>query len=353
VKLTSLLVATALLAGLAACSDGGDDGAGTTATATGSPAAAPDLPTVVDDLIVPRYDAFLAEAGELEASIDALCAQPAAAPLDAAREQWTATREAWRQTVAFGVGPTMTLRTPSAVDFAASEAKVQEVLDAPEPITAEAVADLGANARGLGVVELLLFGQGSDALTTADGARRCTYAAETAALVTEAADAVAAAWAEGSTDRADFLADEGMARDELYNQLIATLQSVADKRLKVAVGYDDVAPNPEAADTGPADRGLDDMVAELDGALASYDAILAADLEATSQETADRTRAGLVEGRDVLVALPRPLTAAVESDLPAAQSALVALQDSKRALATEVASLLGLTLTFSESDGDA
>ena len=55
----------------------------------------------------------------------------------------------------------------------------------------------------------------------------------------------------------------------------------------------------------------------------------------------------------LLVALPRPLASAVETELPAAQEALVALQDSKRALATEVASLLGLTLTFSESDGDA
>ena len=123
-------------------------------------------------------------------------------------------------------------------------------------------------------------------------------------LVGQAADDVAAAWAEGAPDRTEFLADEAMARDELYNQLIATLQSVADKRLKVAVGYDDVEPNPEAADTGAAQRGLDDMVAELDGALASYDAVLGADLEAASEDAARRTRGGLVDGRDLLVALP-------------------------------------------------
>jgi predicted lipoprotein len=247
----------------------------------------------------------------------------------------------------------MTLRTPSAVDFATSEAKVEEVLDGPEPVTAEAVADLGANARGLGAIEQLLFGPGSDALAGPDGARRCGYAAEAAGLVTRAAADVAAAWADGAPDRADFLADETMARDELYNQLIATLQSVADKRLKVAVGYDDVPPNPEAADTGPAQRGLDDMVDELDGALAVYDALLAADLEERSADTAERARGGLIEGRDALADLPRPVAAAVESERPAAGGALDALQETKRTLATEVASLLGLTLTFSESDGDA
>ncbi len=353
-KLAPLAVTAALLGGLAACSGGGDDSAGTTAASvTAAAAGGVDLPAVVDEIIVPRYEAFQTEAAELETAIAALCAQPGAAPLEAARQQWTATREAWRQTVAFGVGPAMTLRTPSAVDFATSEAKVQEVLDGAEPLTAAAVADLGANARGLGAIEQLLFADGSETLTTPDGARRCGYAAETAVLVGQAADDVAAAWADGAPDRADFLADEAMARDELYNQLIATLQSVADKRLKVAVGYDDVEPNPEAADTGAARRGLDDMVAELDGALASYDAVLATDLEAASEDAAGRTRGGLVEGRDTLVALPRPLASAVESELPAAQEALVALQDSKRALATEVASLLGLTLTFSESDGDA
>ena len=351
-KLSPLAVTVALLAGLAACSGGDDDSAGTTA-ASAAASGGPDLPAVVDEIIVPRYQAFQTEAAELETAIADLCAQPGAATLDAARQQWAATRQAWRQTVAFGVGPAMTLRTPSAVDFAASETKVQEVLDGSEPLTAAAVADLGANARGLGAIEQLLYGEGSDTLATPDGARRCGYAAETAALVGQAADDVAAAWAEGAPDRTEFLADESMARDELYNQLIATLQSVADKRLKVAVGYDDVEPNPEAADTGAAQRGLDDMVAELDGALASYDAVLGADLEAASGDAAGRTRGGLVDGRDILVALPRPLASAVETELPAAQEALVALQDSKRALATEVASLLGLTLTFSESDGDA
>ena len=347
----ALAATVALLAGVAACAsgdrNGNDDRAGTTA-ATGF-----NLAVVVDDVIVPRYDVFRADAPDLATAIDALCAQPGAAELDAARQQWMATRGAWRRTVAFGVGPAMTLRTPSAVDFATSQAKVDEVLAGSEPVTAETVADLGANARGLGAIEQLLFGPGSDALAGPDGTRRCRYAADAAGLVARAAVEVAAAWADGAPDRADFLADETMARDELYNQLIATLQSVADKRLKVAVGYDDVTPNPDAVDAGPARRGLDDMVDELDGALAAYDAVLAADLEGRSADTAERARGGLIEGRDALAHLPRPLATAVESELPAARGALDALQETKRTLATEVASLLGLTLTFSESDGDA
>jgi hypothetical protein len=61
----------------------------------------------------------------------------------------------------------------------------------------------------------------------------------------------------------------------------------------------------------------------------------------------------LIEGRDALADLSRPLASAVESELPVARATLNALQETKRTLATEVASLLGLALTFSESDGDA
>jgi predicted lipoprotein len=348
VKRVAVAAVIALVVGSAACSNDTGGGEGTSATVNDL-----DLKAVVDDVIAPRYDEFRALAAELEVTIDALCAQPDAAALDAARQQWIATRTAWRRTIAFGVGPAMTLRTPSAVDFATSEAKVQEVLDGSLALTADAVANLGANARGLGAIEQLLFGPGSEGSTGPNGGRRCRYATGAATLVAQAAADVARAWADGASERTDFLADEAMARDDLYNQLVATLQTVADKRLKVAVGYDDVAPNPEAADAGPARRALDDMVDELDGALASYDSVLAADLAAQSQDAADRTRRGIVAGRDALLALPRPLTAAVDSELTAARDALTALQESKRALATEVASLLGLTLTFSESDGDA
>ena len=84
-KLVPLAVTAALLAGLAACSGGDDDSAGTTA-ASAAASGGPDLPAVVDEIIVPRYQTFQTEAAELSTALAALCAQPGAAPLDAARD---------------------------------------------------------------------------------------------------------------------------------------------------------------------------------------------------------------------------------------------------------------------------
>ena len=69
-KIAPLAAAAALLAGLAACSGGGDDGAGTTGASAS--AASPDLPAVVDEIIVPRYEAFQREATNLVTVIAAL-----------------------------------------------------------------------------------------------------------------------------------------------------------------------------------------------------------------------------------------------------------------------------------------
>ena len=128
-----------------------------------------DLAAVAADVIVPRYETFATEADELVAAVDGLCAAPSPAALDAAQAQWDATRAAWRQTMAFGFGPVMDLRTMSAVDFGTSAEKVEDVVAGTEPITAEAIGQLGANARGLGAIEQLLFGEDAGTLTATTG----------------------------------------------------------------------------------------------------------------------------------------------------------------------------------------
>ena len=180
-----ILVTLVALVALAACSsDGGDDGDGSTSTsvpagAATSGAVAPtevDLAAVAADVIVPRYQTFATEADELVSAVDGLCATPSPAALEAAQAQWGETRAAWRQTMAFGFGPAMDLRTMSDVDFGTSAGKVEDVVASTEPVTAESVAQLGANARGLGAIEQLLFGEDASTLTSTAGARRCQYA---------------------------------------------------------------------------------------------------------------------------------------------------------------------------------
>jgi predicted lipoprotein len=357
-----VLTVAALLA-LAACSSGGGNGDGSTATsppAAGSatPAAVASaevgLAAVAADVIVPRYQAFATEADELVTAVEGLCASPGPAALEAAQAQWGATRAAWRRTLAFGFGPAMDLRTMSDVDFGTSAGKVEDVVAGTEPVAAEAVGQLGANARGLGAIEQLLFGEDAGTLTATTGARRCQYAAAASTLVATAADEALAGWTSGSEPYAATLDDDAQASlNDIFNEVIRTLQGVADQKLATALGDRTGAPEPEVADPGPAHRALDDMLDDLDGVMASYEAVLEPRIARQSADAASRTRAELTAGIEALAAVTGPLTAAVVDDRDGLTAAQEQLKTAKRTLATEVASLLGLTLTFSDADGDS
>ena len=339
-----------------------DDGDSSTATSAPAGVATPgavapaevDLAAVAADVIVPRYQTFATEADELAGAVDGLCATPSPAALEAAQAQWGETRAAWRQTMAFGFGPAMDLRTMSDVDFGTSAGKVEDVVAGTDPVTAEAVGQLGANARGLGAIEQLLFGEDASTLTSTTGARRCQYAAAASTLVAGAADEVLAGWTSGAEPYAEALDDDAQASlNDIFNEVIRTLQGVADQKLATALGDRSGEPEPEVADPGPAHRGLDDMLDDLDGVMASYEAVLEPGIARQSADAASRTRAELTAGIEALSGVAGPLTAAVADDLDGLTAAQEQLKTAKRTLATEVASLLGLTLTFSDADGDS
>ena len=132
-----------------------------------------------------------------------------------------------------------------------------------------------------------------------------------------------------------------------------TLQGVADRRLTTAVGIDGSAADPEAIDVGPAAAALDDLRADVEGVLATYQAMFEADVAGQSADAAARVAAQLESGAQSLDGMAEPLAAGIAADPTAARTALDSLKEAKRALATEVASLLGLTLGFSDTDGDS
>ena len=95
------------------------------------------------------------------------------------------------------------------------------------------------------------------------------------------------------------------------------------------------------------------MLDDLDGVMASYEAVLEPGIARQSADAAARTRAELTAGIEALSAVTGPLAAAVADDPDGLTAAQEQLKTAKRTLATEVASLLGLTLTFSDADGDS
>ncbi|HXH57591.1 imelysin family protein [Iamia sp.] len=133
-RLFALLLAVAPVLG--ACS-GGDDSA-TDAPGTEESVSAVDdeavLATIADDVIVPAYEALVADLADLTTTVDALCGEPAATGLEDAREGWRTALTSWQRTRAGAVGPAMERRLMSAVGFDARPEAIDELLAGADPV---------------------------------------------------------------------------------------------------------------------------------------------------------------------------------------------------------------------------
>ena len=337
-----------LVVSLACAACGGeDDSTGTTAepeasespnNGAGTPSRDDVVATIVADVIVPGYVRMDAATAALRTAIDDLCAQPADAQLATAQQAWREARQAWSATRAYRLGPATDRRSMSKIDFTIDPAKIIDLLAGTDPVDVTAIGSLGSDQRGLGGIELALFG------SAPVDPRACEYAASASELVAAAATALADDWAAG--------VDLGtqVVIEDLVNGVVFALADVADMRLGPASGSTTGRAAPAEIDAGPAQSALDDMVAVLD----SVDAVvggLEPLVSEQSVETTDRLATQLDKARTNIGLIPAPLATTTDEDAMtnAYRSTTAALLLAR----TEVASLLGVTLTLGDADGDS
>ena len=372
-KLAAGLVGAALLVATTAtaCSSGDDDGdsGADQGSGSGSGEVAVDelLDTLGTDVIVPAYTDLVDSLDGLTTALDGLCAAPTPEGLDTARAAWRSAADAWQRTRPVGVGPAMDRRVMSTVGYPARPEDVDELLAGTDPITPESLAGGRATARGLATIEILLFApDGSDQGLAAGpaGGRRCTFAAAASTLAAQSAGEVADDWtgAGGGEPYTDVLAagadgDPQASLAELVNELAHALQTVDDQGLRgiaLAETPDDV---PEPQRDGPAGH----RVADLRALLATVQLVvegpagddgLSALVTSRSADAGERLDEALAAAVSTVGTLPDsiPATLAVPDDLAAAAEDAGEL---KVELSTEVASVLGITIGFSDADGDS
>jgi predicted lipoprotein len=253
----------------------------------------------------------------------------------------------------------MDRRLMSTVWYPARPEDVDEVLAGADPITPGSLAEGRATARGLATVEHLLF-----ASDTADPVRRCSYASAAATLAAGAAREVAGDWTGAgggepytATLAAGIDGDPQASLAALVNELAHALQTVDDQGLRgiaLAGAPDDV---PEAQRDGPAGHRVADLRALLDTVRLvvegpSGDDGLGGLVASRSTETGERLDEALGAAVTTVGALPDSIAATLEApdDLAAAADDAAEL---KVVLSTEVASVLGITIGFSDADGDS
>ncbi len=311
------------------------------------------------EVVVPLYDRLAATTADLADASAALCAGTGS--VEATKAAWDEAWEAWNTTKAFRFGPLTTLRTSNDVAFMVDTDKIDRLLAGSNPavgppFTPASLDATGLDVRGLEGAEHVLFVRDPSDPDT------CAYLAATSALVAEAAGQAATAWTdglEGGTPYADEVqhpggdvyADSQAVLDDFVNGMAMAL-SEATKELAAA----EAAP-PGERDTRGGHNG-DRVRAGIAGAEAAYDGSLdgtdadgiGALVAAMSTDTDERVRSALTDARAAVRDLPSDLNEATPAEV---ERAYTKVRAASRIVRAEVASLLGVTLSLSDSDGDS
>jgi predicted lipoprotein len=255
------------------------------------------------------------------------------------------------------------LRVMSTVDFPIDESKIDALLAGDTALTQESVKALGSDQRGLGGVEYVLFAD------TPPDDRACSYLQATAQLVADTTAAVLAGWKEGLDGAPSFTeqlqhpgvaggmyATESEAYEQLINSMIFAIADVADARIGRASGDVTGTPQPQEVDSGRAHGTIQNAIDAVSGIKALYDGAsegkgLRDVVAAISDDTAAAMDANLAAALDALNAIPSPLFDV--TDPAPVHAAYEALKSAQVTLRAEIASQLGVTLTFGDADGDS
>jgi predicted lipoprotein len=355
---TRALAAGALTVLLVASACSGDDSSGD----GGSAGTKAVLTAVADDVIIPGYDHLSQELGTLAVAIGELCTSSDQATLDGVRQAWHTAQVAWGGTRAAMVGPAADRRLMSNVGAKARASSIESLVGGDEPVDAAALADAGTTVRGIFAVEVALFAPGSSALlhdpivASLPGARRCEYARSVTQLAKQAVDQVLDDWTGDTDERSSFIEGGQDSVTDLVNDVNFRLQEIDDQGLHDLVGVTDPAALPDNRADGPAAARLEYLQAMYTEAAALLTGTKAGSIvdlvETRSPETADRLTTLVDAATEAMAALPPSVSAAL-ADQPALTKAADAVNELRVLVGTELASQLGVTIGFSDSDGDS
>jgi predicted lipoprotein len=339
------------------------------------------------ELFVPLTADFASDAERVDRALVALCRERDGEALADARQAWSAAAAHFKQTevIAFGPHTLSPWRLGAKIDFWPARAdKIEEALrarggEAGEPDSADGDAGagagagvpLGAAARGLPVIEYLLYAGGEAVLAAfgdeAAAEGRCRYLRELGADLVADARELHDAWSgpfvrdlslqDGPNERFATIR-EGFG--QIVNQLAFVVEDVRTRRLQKPLGGSRATAHPEVVESRFSQRSIDDALAALRGVenvftgryegreLSGIGALLRARGRPLDRDFALRMQAA----RDALRAIPEPLDLAVMEDRARVQDGIDALDALLVFLQVDVNQALAVTATFGAGDGD-
>ena len=326
------------------------------------------LESLTAGVILPGYTAAADGMAQFSQSVDALCSGPSEEALGAARDAWRAARGTWLRTESYRFGPAMDRRAISLVDWWPIDVeKIERNLAGEEPVTPERVKEfLPSTQRGLSVAEYLIFAPDSAGLADGSAPARCAYLQSVASANSEEVAGILSDW-QGSGDSGGYagyfdgtgslaLVDSD-AEAEVVRSLVFQVRTIANMRLGAALGVD-AAADASAIPSGDADNSREDLLSQLDGIASVYRGAeggmgLSARVASISADTDERMLTAIEATIAATKSLDGSITAQVEANPAQVRAVYDNMKELQRVLNTEIVSLLGVSVGFSDTDGDS
>jgi uncharacterized protein len=339
---------------------------------TPRPPIEPVLENMLTGYIRPGYAAFEGAALELGTAMSALCSAPSETNLETARTAFRTTVDRWGRMEWLRLGPVMSENRLERILFfpdrkGTGRKQVQAAIASQSDTvtSAESLAGQSVAMQGLGAIEFLLFGSGSDALSGSKVAHRCAFAHAAADSLVNLSEEIIAGWRDDTglvaffrkpgPDNPLFRTDQE-ALNLLLGQMIHGLEAIRDIRLRAFLNKDDPARDrPKSALFWRAGMTLPSIEANLEGLQALFNE---SGIEIISKDMAPRLADGIRFEFRQAIRTAQSLDAPVSKLLadPRTRDKLVYLDLAIKIiidrLDQEFAQAGGLAVGFSFGDGD-
>lgn len=218
----------------------------------------------VDHHIRPGFEKLAQQTELAGLDMETLCTDPSPDALTAARGRFGSLVAAWSRVEFIRFGPLMDDNRSDRILFWPDRRgiglrQVQKIIGTKDESAAEAASLYGKSVavQGLGALEFVLFGTGSDRLGEPDGDPfRCRYGAAIAGNLAAIAESLTAEWTDENGFASTLLSpgdanpdyhDAGEAVGEIVNVLVHGFEAIRDIRLAPVLGETPADAEPKRA----------------------------------------------------------------------------------------------------------
>jgi predicted lipoprotein len=299
---------------------------------------------------VPQAAELVAASARLTPALQAVCEAPpnqADAALRQARAQWLASVQSWERLSAVAIGPLIERRSQRQIDFSPTRPRMIEKAVQSAPASAADMELIGTPAKGFPALEWLLWVK-----PIQPASPECRYAVQLAAEIGREAQALDAAYRQAA-DRVPDAAAATTAMSEWINQWVGGIERLRWPNLEMPVRVA-ITSKRDVVDYPRRDSGAGAAVwaAEWSAlrtlAASSTDGLLTLESILRGRGAAKLANALAQAVRQTDRAM-QDLTGSDRERVLAATGELAAL---KRLVETDVAPALGVSIGFSDADGD-